>query len=263
MANLWNDIMPFEDRDIDFVPYIEEYPANSPGAVIIFAGGAYHHRTAHEDEGIAKWLQKNGVTAFVVGYRISPYSHPAPLSDAMRAVRYVRHYAHKYGIDRNKIAVLGSSAGGHLAGSVSVHYDKGIYPVTDDIDLEDARPDATVMCYPVIDMGEYRHNWTRENLLGVDAHEDMIDFMSLYKQIDKNTPEAFIWHTATDEAVPAMNSLLYAQGLSREKIPYELHIYPMGPHGAGLATAPSSIELPYIARWSDNLLKWLEYKEWK
>ncbi len=263
MTNLWNGVMPFEREDVDFTPYIEEYPAKSKGAVIVFAGGAYHHRTEHEDVGIARWLQKNGITAFVVGYRISPYEHPAPLSDAMRAVRYVRYHADKYGIDRDKIAVLGSSAGGHLAGSVSVHYNMDIYPVTDDIDLESARPDASILCYPVVDMGEYGHNWTRENLLGADVGEDMIDMMSLHKQIDKNTPEAFMWHTATDEAVPAMNTLLYAQGLSREKIPYELHIYPMGPHGAGLAKAPSSIELPYIARWTENLLQWLEYKKWK
>ncbi len=263
MADLWRGNIPFEDKDIDFIPYIDEYPANSPGAVIIFAGGAYHHRTEHEDVGIAKWLQKNGVTAFVTGYRISPYQHPAPLSDAMRAVRYVRHNADKFGIDRNKIAVLGSSAGGHLAGSVSVHYNKDIYSATDETDLESARPDASILCYPVIDMGEYRHNGTRESLLGTDAREDMIDLMSLHKQIDKNTPEAFIWHTATDTAVPSMNSLLYAQGLAKANIPYELHIYPMGPHGAGLAQSPSPIELPYVARWSENLLEWLKLKEWK
>lgn len=263
MDNLWNDIVPFEDKDIDFSPYIEEYPAESDGAVIIFAGGAYGHRTAHEDDGIARWLQSNGICAFVVGYRISPYRHPAPLSDAMRAVKYVRFYAEKYGIDRNKIAVLGSSAGGHLAGSVSVHYDKDIYEDTDRIDRESARPDATILCYPVIDMGDYRHDGTRNNLLGLSPKESMKDFMSLHKNVNENTPQAFIWHSATDEGVPAVNSLLYAQALAREKIPYELHIYPIGPHGAGLAKAPSPIDLPYVARWSENLLEWLKLKGWK
>ena len=256
--NLWGDIMPFADGENDFVPEIEAYEAGSKGAVIIFPGGGYGMRAEHEGAGYAKWLASNGITAFVVSYRVSPYRHPAPLADAMRAVRHVLFYAEKYGIDRDKIAVMGSSAGGHLAGSVSVHYDKDIYEPTDRIDKESARPDATILCYPVIDMGYYRHEGSRNNLLGMRSKTSMQDLMSIHLQVNENTPEAFIWHTSTDEAVDVTNSLIYGQALREEDIPFEMHIYPVGKHGLGLAE-----DEEYVAKWSDNLMAWLKFKNWK
>lgn len=258
MADLWDGIIPYNDEENDFVPGITAYPAKSKGAVVIFAGGGYAMKADHEGPVMAEWLQAAGITSFVVDYRVAPYKHPAQISDAMRAVKHVRFYADKYETDHNRIAVMGFSAGAHLAGSVSVHYDKEMYKETDRIDREDCRPDATILGYPVIDMGYYRHDGSRENLLGSPSSERMHDFMSLHKQVNENTPEAFIWHTSTDRAVPVMNSLLYAQALSRENIPYELHIYPIGGHGLGLAP-----ELPYVAKWQNDLLEWLKLKGWK
>ncbi len=258
MADLWGTKIPYKMEDVDFMPEIKAFPSESKGAVIVFPGGGYCGRAVHEGDLIGKWLQKNGITAFVVEYRVAPYKHPAEISDAMRAVKYVRFYAEKYGIDRDKIAVMGFSAGGHLAGSVSVHYDKDMYEDTDRIDQESAKPDASIFCYSVIDMGEYRHDGSRNDLLGRIVTENMKDFMSLHKQINSETPEAFIWHTSTDDVVPVMNSLLYAEALSKENIPCEMHIYPMGGHGLGLAE-----DAPYIAKWGDNLLDWLKYKGWK
>ena len=143
MENLWNDVIPYwneefieADETAARKPTITAYPANSKGAVIIFPGGGYVIRADHEGTAYAKWLQSIGLTAFVVEYRGAPYKHPAEISDAMRAVKYVRYYADKYGIDKDKIAVMGSSAGGHLAASVSVHYDKKMYEDTDEIDKE-------------------------------------------------------------------------------------------------------------------------------
>ena len=137
MENLWNDVIPYwneefieADETAVRKPTITAYPANSKGAVIIFPGGGYVMRADHEGTAYAKWLQSIGLTAFVVEYRVAPYKHPAEISDAMRAVKYVRYYADKYGIDKDKIAVMGSSAGGHLAASVSVHYDKKMYEDT-------------------------------------------------------------------------------------------------------------------------------------
>ena len=137
MENLWNDAIPYwneefieADETAVRKPTITAYPANSKGAVIIFPGGGYVIRADHEGTAYAKWLQSIGLTAFVVEYRVAPYKHPAEISDAMRAVKYVRYYADKYGIDKDKIAVMGSSAGGHLAASVSVHYDKKMYEDT-------------------------------------------------------------------------------------------------------------------------------------
>lgn len=265
MEKLWGSTIPYWD---DFfieegeteprIPVITAYPANSQGAVVIFPGGGYAMRAEHEGWEYAEWLQGIGITSFVVDYRVAPYKHPAQISDAMRAVRYARHYADKYGYKKDKIAVMGSSAGGHLAGSVSVHFDKKIYDNTDEIDKESCRPNATILCYPVIDMFEYRHDGSRQNLIGVRALHEMKEFMSLYKHISYDTPPAFIWHTAEDQAVPTENSLLYADALSKKQIPYELHIYPYGHHGLGL-----SRELPHTAQWTKSLENWLVLNKWK
>lgn len=265
MENLWGSVIPYwddefiEDGEISpRKPVITAYPSNSKGAVIIFPGGGYAMRASHEGEGYAEWFQSIGITSFVVDYRVAPYKHPAQISDAIRAVRYVRHYAEKYGIDKDKIAVMGSSAGGHLAGSVSVHYDKKMYDKTDDIDMEDCKPNATILCYPVIDMFEYRHDGSRQNLIGERALHADKDFMSLYKHVTKDTPQAFIWHTSSDQAVPVENSLLYADALSKVQVPFEMHIYPIGHHGLGCAK-----EIPHVAQWTTSLEKWIELIDFK
>ncbi len=258
MPSLWENEIPYYDNENEFIPEITAYPAESCGAVVIFPGGGYGGRAEHEGKGIAKWFQQNGITSFVVDYRVAPYKHPAEISDAMRAVKYVRFYADKYKIDPDKIAVMGFSAGGHLAATVSVHYDKMMYEPTDKIDGEDCKPNASILCYPVIDMGYYRHDGSRINLLGRGIPERMIELMSIHEHINENTPEAFIWHTSTDGSVPVMNSLLYAEALSAESIPYEMHIYPVGEHGLGLAKSE-----PYVSSWQGNLLSWLKLKGWK
>lgn len=265
MENLWGEVIPYwddtfiEDGEISpRKPTITHYPAESKSAVIIFPGGGYTMRAAHEGEGYAKWFRSIGITSFVVDYRVAPYKHPAQISDAMRAVKYVRHSADKYGIDKNKIAVMGSSAGGHLAGSVSVHYDKDMYKHTDDIDKENCRPDASILCYPVIDMFEYRHDGSRQNLIGERASYKDKELMSLYNHVTEDTPQTFIWHTASDQTVPVENSLMYAQALSKAQVPFELHVYPIGHHGLGCAE-----ELPHVAQWLTSLDNWLKLIEFK
>ncbi len=265
MENLWGNVIPYwdetfieNDETAPRKPTITSYPSNSKCAVVIFPGGGYTMRAAHEGEGYAKWLQSIGITSFVVDYRVAPYKHPAQISDAMRAIRYVRHNADKYGIDKNKIAVMGSSAGGHLAGSVSVHYDKKMYEPTDEIDEESCRPDAAILCYPVIDMFEYRHDGSRQNLIGERALYSDKELMSLYNHVNANTPPTFIWHTSSDQTVPVENSLLYAQSLSKEQVPFELHIYPIGHHGLGCAE-----EVPHVAQWLKSLDNWLKLIEFK
>lgn len=258
MINLWDKTMPYAMESEAFVPHIKEYVAGSKGAVVVCPGGAYAGRAEHESDAIGEWFKSIGITAIVLEYRVAPYKHPAEISDVQRAIRYVRYNADKYGIDKDKIAVMGFSAGGHLAGMASVHYDKKMYEPTDEIDNESARPDLSILCYPVIDMGEYRHDGSRLNLIGTRPTTEMREFMSLHKQITDDTPEAFLWHTSSDDAVPVMNSLLYAQGLAERRINYEMHVYPMGPHGLGLAK-----DNPYVAKWSRDLEEWLKYKDWK
>lgn len=264
MENLWGKTIPYwneeyiEEGNVSpRIPTITAYPASSKGAVIIFPGGGYAMRAEHEGKGYAQWFQSIGITSFVVEYRVAPYKHPAEISDAMRAVKYVRHYADKYGIDKDKIAVMGSSAGGHLAGSVSVHYDKKMYDDTDEIDEESCKPNAAILCYPVIDMFEYRHDGSRQNLIGARAFHADKEFMSLYKHVTKDTPQTFIWHTSSDQTVPVENSLMYADALSKVQVPFELHIYPIGHHGLGVAK-----ELPHVAQWTNALENWFKLIEW-
>ncbi len=252
---LWSEKAPFKEVE-GFEPEITEYIVKgSDSAVIVCPGGGYAFRAEHEGPAIAEWFNSNGISAFVLDYRAAERQHLgyAPLADAMRAVKYVRHNAQEWGIDKNKIAVMGFSAGAHVAASVSVHYDKDIYSPQDAIDMEDARPDATILCYPVIDMFEYRHDGSRQNLIGENPlHKDK-EFMSLHKQVTENTPQTFIWHTSEDAAVPIENTLLYSAALSKVKVPFEVHIYPIGHHGLGLAH-----ECPHVAQWSDSLLNWLK-----
>lgn len=259
MSMLWGDQIPYFEKEINFIPEITPYLVNeSDSAVLVCPGGGYGGRAEHEGPVIAKWLNQIGISAFVLDYRVAPYKHPAEISDGIRGIRYIRYHAEKFGIDPHKIAIMGFSAGGHLAASVSVHYGTEFYEPTDEVDQMDCRPDATVLCYPVIDMFEYRHDGSRINLLGPNPAHEQKEFMSLHRQITKDTPPAFLWHTSSDQAVPVENSLLYAAGLSKCLVPFELHVYPVGWHGLGLAP-----ELPHVAQWSQALEKWFELNSFK
>jgi acetyl esterase/lipase len=258
MKQLWENGIPYA-KDGGFVPTLTPYISEgSKAAVIVCPGGAYEFRAEHEGAEIAEWLNTIGVTAFVLNYRIAPeYHHPVQLSDVQRAVRHVRYYAKDYGIDEDKLAVMGFSAGGHLAGSVSVHYNYRAYEPTDEIDKVSARPNASILCYPVIDMFEYRHDGSRRNLIGENPLHADKELMTLYAHVTRDTPPAFIWHTSSDAAVPVENSLMYADALSKVQVPFELHIYPIGCHGLGLADKAER-DVPHVAQWSDSCRSWLE-----
>lgn len=255
---LWNekDIpLYMENGEIPTVtPYIAE---NSKSCIVICPGGGYEIRAPHEGEGYAKWLQKNGISAFVVDYRVHPFKYPAPQYDAMRAVRYARFFADKYGYDKNKIGIMGSSAGGHLAGSVATAVDEMGYTAADEIDSVSFRPDFMVLCYPVISLIEFAHHGSRINLMGETSVRDA-QKLCVDKRVTENTPPAFIWHTSEDEAVPVENSLLLAKALSEKGVPFEFHSYQKGSHGLGLAD-----EVEGTKEWSNALLNWLKINDLK
>ena len=249
---LWSENLPYYDSNIEFTPYMTPYIVDGARiGIVICPGGAYAARAEHEGNQYAEWLNTIGVSAMVLEYRVAPYRAPAPVCDVQRAVRVARKVLAEHGAQ--KIGVMGSSAGSHLAATASVHHDKVFYEAVDEVDQLSARPDFTILCYPVIDMYEFCNKASRKNLLGIDPKESEDDFYSLHLHVTEDTPPAFLWHTANDQCVPAENSMLYAIALSRHNIPYELHIYPEGRHGLGLASRHE-----HVSQWTAALKQWLK-----
>lgn len=239
------------------VPVIEYYQAEnrrSDASVVIFPGGAYGYRAPHEGVGYAEMLNKFGIDAFVCEYRVFPHQFPIELLDARRAVRWVRAHAAEFGLDPERIAVMGSSAGGHLAALVSTYAEpiaelEGV----DEIDSLPYLPNATILCYAVNHMPDdmkIAHLGTYERLLGDFRNMDCSPY-SPDLLVNDGTPQAFIWHTAADEAVNVINSYLYATACRRHNVPVEMHIFPNGRHGLGVAN-----DMPHVAQWTGLLKNW-------
>jgi len=213
-------------------PVIDYYlPEERNGiALIIFPGGGYAGLAEHEGKGYAEYFSKRGITCFVVNYRLATagYKHPAMLEDGLSAIETVRERADGFGISRDKIGVIGSSAGGHLAAMVMVHFDKYRSSLS-------LRPAFGVLCYPVITMeGKYGHTGSRENLIGKNPPKELVNFVCCEKNVSSLTPPCFLWHTYEDDVVPFENSILFTTALKRNNVPFELHIYQKGRHGLGL-----------------------------
>ncbi len=251
----------------DEIPQITYYKPEQQvydGAVVIFPGGGYKMRAEHEGKGYAEFLAKNGISAFVVDYRVAPHAFPLPLLDARRAVRFVRHNAEKFAIKKDKVFVMGSSAGGHLAALVSTYLQPIDFENLDEIDAEDFLPNRQILCYPVINLYDLNiaHIGSGDHLIGKPRERtaDVVARMKLSPNllVNENTPPAFIWHTFVDNAVNVKNSLEYAAKLRDYKIETELHIFPHGAHGLGLTKRSNDLE-NHIAQWGDLLVRWIYY----
>ena len=241
--------------DGDSAPRLTPFLLNNSeptGAVIVCPGGGYGGRAPHEGAPVARWLNSLGIAAFVLDYRVAPNRHPIPLGDAQRAIRTVRQRAAEWRIRPDRIGILGFSAGGHLAASAGTHYDAGNPQATDPIERQSCRPDALVLCYAVITFGEYRHNGSMVNLLGLEPPEDLRQHMSNELHVSGDTPPTFLWHTADDAGVPVENALLFAGALRRNGVPFALHVYPHGKHGLGLAP-----DDPIVGTWPALCGQWL------
>jgi acetyl esterase/lipase len=240
-------------------PSIRIYPAaadtTTGAAVLICPGGGYGALAFdHEGHQVAKWLNTIGVTGAVLKYRLGPkYHHPAPLTDAQRGLRYLRSNAASLGIDPARIGVMGFSAGGHLASTLSTHYDAGQADASDPIDRVSCRPDFSILAYPVISIGsDFGHKGSLKNLLGDNPDPELVKLLTNENQVTKETPPTFIFHTAEDSGVPVMNALVYYQALIKNGVKAELHVYQNGPHGVGLAPGD-----PVLFTWKERLQDWL------
>lgn len=231
-------------------------------AVVICPGGGYANvMMSYEGHEVARWFNAMGVTAFVLRYRTAPrYRHSAPLQDLQRAIRHVRAGAEGFGVAKDRIGVMGFSAGGHLAASSGTLFAPnaaGDPNAADPIDRVSARPDFSILAYPVITMdGPYAHRGSRDNLLGKDADAKAVDAACLERQVTKDTPPAFLFHTNADTAVPPENSVMFYTALRKAGVPAELHIYRQAGHGVGLNRHPA------IRTWPDELKNWLEHSGW-
>ena len=230
-------------------------------AVVICPGGGYV-RLAYDKEGldIAKWLNSKGIAAIVLKYRL-PISknniggYKSPLLDAKRAIRTVRYYASKWNIEKNKIGVMGFSAGGHLASTLGTHFDYGDSNASNEIDKMSSRPDFMVLGYPVITFTKpFMHRGSRNALLGENPDSSLVNLYSNELQVKEDTPPTFIVHADDDGTVPVENSLVFYETLRQKKIPVEMHIYPEGGHGFGLALGRGHLE-----SWTDRCIDWIRW----
>ena len=219
--------------------YLPSKERATGAAVVICPGGGYGLLAMeHEGEQIAEWLNSIGVAGFILKYRHSNsgagYGHPAPIQDAQRAIRTVRSRAQKWGIDPDRIGIIGFSAGGHLASSAGTHFKTRYGEPVDEIDRRSARPDFMILMYPVISFTEwYTHKGSRANLLGKDPDKDLVESFSNENQVTPDTPPTFLVHANDDNGVPPENSIAFYLALRKAKVPAEMHIYEKGGHGFG------------------------------
>ncbi len=228
-------------------------------AVVVCPGGGYWG-LAYDWEGTdtAAWLNSVGVTAIVLKYRtpedasnVTPWL--SPLLDAQRAIRFTRAHAEEWGIDPAKVGIMGFSAGGHLASTAATHFDAGDPDATDPIDRLSSRPDFAILIYPVISMdAAITHPGSRNNLIGENPSAELIAEYSNELQITAETPPTFLLHSGDDGAVPVENSLRFYRALIAAGVPAEMHLYPYGEHGFGLAVGQGRLQ-----GWTARCADWL------
>jgi len=228
-------------------------------AVLVIPGGGYSGvAIGHEGDSIARAFNKIGVSAFVLKYRLPSDSIMidktiGPLQDAQSALVMIRKNAKQWNIDPSKVGVIGFSAGGHLASTLGTHFDK---PAIQDKENISLRPDFMALIYPVITFGEFAHVGSRENLIGKNPSQQLIDLYSNEKQVTAQTPPTFLVHTEEDNVVPVQNSLLFYNALLQHNVKAEMHIYPRGGHGFGLYNWTTK------DFWFDRLKEWMEANGW-
>ena len=255
------------DTDKDKPTLTAYLPANSTTpttAVLICPGGGYGNLAAHEGEGYATWLAQHGIAGVVLKYRLGSagYRHPSMLNDAARGMRLMRSKAQEWNIDPQRCGIMGSSAGGHLASTLLTHYAGAKDNEKPLLEQVSCRPDFGILCYAVISMGEFTHAGSKRNLLGENPTADLVDLLSNEKQVTKDTPPCFIWHTWEDSGVKVENSLQFAAALRQSAVPFDLHVYQKGPHGIGLSIGKHGAAPGEVHPWAKDLLVWLNQNQW-
>jgi acetyl esterase/lipase len=231
---------------------------NNGSAILIIPGGGYHHVTYNfSGLQLAKWFNTLGISAFVLKYRLPlqdnlKVRHEAPLQDAERAMQIIRARAEEWGIDKERIGAMGTSAGGHLAAILGTGPDD-VSQIGDTIGQESYAPDFLILVSPVISFKEFAHRGSAVNLLGPDASEELKEKYSAELQVTENTPLSFLVHAANDPAVAPMNSFLFAEALLAKGVPASLHLFPDGKHAIAMRNNPGSADM-----WTALCEEWLK-----
>lgn len=252
-------------------PELTAYKPEKPNgtAVVICPGGGYGFLADdHEGKQVAEFFVKQGVTAFVLKYRIVTKDRPgplgdAPLMDAQRAIRTVRAKAKDYGVEPKRVGIMGFSAGGHLASTATTHFDAGLLKDGDEVDKQSCRPDFAILAYPVITFDDaVTHKGSRTNLIGANPDAKLVERFSNEKHVTKDTPPVFLFHTSADTAVLPENAVRFYLACKAAKVPVEMHIYEKGRHGVGLGRDPKwTGGEKSVATWPDRLSDWMKARE--
>jgi len=251
-----------EDKDIPTLAvYLPDRTAAPCPAVVICPGGGYA-RLAMEKEGfeVAQGFNALGVAGIVLKYRLPAdgYRHPVPLRDAQRAIRTARGRAAEWKLDPKRIAILGFSAGGHLASTAGTHFHDTDKKAVDAIDTLNCRPDLMVLVYPVISFKRFFHSGSKNNLLGSNPDSAMVEYLSNETQVTPETPPAFLVHSGDDKGVPPENSIHFYLAMKKAGVSAEMHIYREGGHGFGMKKNPSVAS----QTWFERLAEWLRVQDW-
>ena len=269
MKNLTIDLwegLPYDGKKEDFRPDLRTYILDEGfikdrprPAVVVVPGGGYGGFGPGEQECVAMQFASVGYHTFILRYSVAPNRHPQPLMDLSRALCIIREHAEEWRVDADKIAILGFSAGGHLCASYGTLWNRDFLQ-TPWMTKDQNKPNAMVLCYPVITMGEYTHEGSMYNLLGDAPSEELRNLLSPELQVGDATPPAFLWHTFTDPVVPMENTLLMASALRKANIPFEMHIYPECAHGMSIATDDGTTQgaNPHLGTWVPLCQEWLK-----
>lgn len=271
-------------KDVGFDAKLTLYIPDSPRAenklplkrpcVVVCPGGGYGRTVPREAECVAFSFVGREIPVLVVDYSCAPNPDKTPdirfpiqVQEISCAIAYARANAERFEIDPDKIFVLGFSAGGHAAASVGCFWNKEYAYKPQGLAQGENKPCGMILCYPVITSGEYAHRGSFINLLGRDATPEMLESVSLEKQVSEDTVPTFMWHTCEDELVPLQNTVLFAKALADAKIPFEYHVYPTGPHGMSTATYDSfppywdkirdKVDIEHNGRWIEDAVHWI------
>lgn len=255
---LWPEGAPFAQGSAPadqprITVYLPERQTTKTAVVLCPGGGYVMLATDHEGKQVAQWFNNLGIAVFMLEYRLGPkYHHPVELGDAKRAVRWVRAHAAEYHVDPARIGIMGFSAGGHLASTLATHFDAGNSGSADPIERASSRPDFTILIYPVIGPLGNASVFSFEQLLGKSPDPKLVDELTNDLHVTPQTPPTFLMHSDNDDAVTPENSVRFYMALKRAGVPAEMHIYPSGGHGYGLAPLD-----PVLSTYPPRLADWL------